>query len=130
MDVRKLSSLLGIFLLVGFVEVLSEAAPAKGAVKSPEFQLDTRSETEFVNLMCGKGEYFRECFSTSKEKCMKDLRAETQSCKASVQAKKLKMKSEVQLFAEIGICAGDGLEKKWRDRKANNSKCDNKENWR
>lgn len=106
-------------------------SPSK-AEKSPDpmFKWDAKSETSFVQLLCGDGEYFRECFSVSRQNCERTLKAEARACANSISDSKRKsFKSEVQMFAEIGLCAGLRIENVWRDRKTNSSKCDNKENW-
>lgn len=100
------------------------------ATSSPKFNFDTKSEASFAKLMCGESEYFRECFNASKSECEKIMKSEARACDASYSTKqRAALKTEVQLFAEIGACTGIAVEKKWRDRKATTTKCDQKENW-
>jgi hypothetical protein len=91
---------------------------------------DPGSEMAFTRLLCADGEYFRDCFNSSKSTCEAAVRNKARLCNSGfMTAKRKSVKSEVQLFAEIGVCVGIALEKDWRDRKATTSKCDQKENW-
>ncbi len=100
--------------------------PASGS----EYKFDSKSEVSFIKLMCGEGEYFRECFNASRLECESMMKREVRQCDSAYPIRKRKtLKSEVQLFAEIGTCTGIAIEKKWHDRKATSTKCDHKENW-
>ncbi len=114
------------------VVLLSLAASTQSfaASSKSDFNWDPKSEQMFARLMCANGEYFRECFSSSQSVCEQAMKDTSRVCDADlVPAQRKKLKSEVQLFAEIGVCVGTKIEKKWRDRKAATTKCDRKENW-
>lgn len=118
------------FAVAVFSGLLTISAVASTTPSAAEYKWDSKSEATFVRMMCADGEYFRECFSSTQRACEQALKAEARSCDAALTpAKRKTFTSEVPLFAEIGLCVGQGIEKKWRDRKASSSKCDHKENW-
>ena len=106
------------------------ASPAKTSNSAKSMKWDTKSEAMFVHLLCADGEYFRECFSTDQKVCEQAMLTEARKCDGAITpAKRSTLKGEVELFADIGVCVGINIEKKWRDRKATTTKCDRKENW-
>ncbi len=109
---------------------LAAATPTFAKSANSDLNWDPKSELMFARLMCANGEYFRECFASSQSVCEQAMKDAARVCDADiVPVARKKMRSEVQLFAEIGVCVGTKIEKQWRDRKATTTKCDRKENW-
>jgi len=90
-------------------------------------------ETMLPNYSCQVGQYFRECFDVTEQKCQNVMAESTKLCldKTAGQIPELHNQPRDGTFwgSRVGACAGRDYEVKLQGSRISNARCNNPANW-
>ncbi len=107
---NKFSFALLVFLFVSFGHTQDKKETA--TLTKQEFK--DQFIPAFTNILCKKGQYFRECFKVTSDECMSELTSATEACFVKMDKQmpaKLKQPDDGRSWGtKIGMCAGGTFE--------------------
>ena len=90
----------------------------------------------FTNILCKKGQYFRDCFKVTSQECLSELTSAAEACFAKMQNEipsKLKQPEDGRIWgSKLGACAGGTYENtlKIAKKQIDSADCKNPEKWK
>lgn len=131
---KKMRSILFVIAFVSFSSVgFSESKPEPQTVTKQDFK--DQFIPAFTNILCKKGQFFRECFKVTSDECLSELTSATEACFAKLYRdipNKLKQPDDGRAWGtKIGMCAGGTFETtlKLAKKFIDNADCKDPKKW-